>query len=368
MKKIYLLLLFTAVFSAIFPNRIIANTYYVDAAKADNSGSGLSWGTAKKDVQAAINLAISGDNVWVKGGTYLPTLDPSGNASPTDPRDKTIYLKDGVKLYGSFAGTEITLGQRSASVMFANPTTLSGDIGVSGTNTDNCYHVVLSVSDGAATLIDGFVISGSYSTPVDAGTIIVETRAIARNVGGGLYNNGSTNNIASCIFNSNVAGLTGGGMYNNTSSPTIFNCTFVQNVSGNGGGMSNVTTPGLTPALGSPVITNSQFFGNRSLGGNGGAMYNGGLLTSTTITNSTFNSNITDNNGAGIYNIAGTHTIINCSFYNNQAVGAASTGGGIYFSTVGGTIKNSIFYSDATPSNAGMPTGKKYLKVPQLVL
>ena len=58
----------------------------------------------KKDLQTAINSASSGDAVWVKAGTYLPTRDPFGSTAPANNRDKTFTLKNGVKVYGGFAG------------------------------------------------------------------------------------------------------------------------------------------------------------------------------------------------------------------------------------------------------------------------
>ncbi len=348
MRKIFVLLLVLSVITAFMPHKANAITIYVDAAKADNTGNGLSWATAKKDVQAAIAIAVSGDNIWVKGNsTYYPTMDPSGNSSPTDPRDKTFYLKSGVKLYGSFAGTETTLSQRTGSVIIANPSTLSGDIGASGNNTDNCYHIVISVSDVSTTILDGFIVSGAYSLPTDFTTITVEGKLVPRNVGGGMYTNSSSVTVSSCGFNSNVGGLSGGGMYNSTSTPTLFNCIFVTNVSTNGGAISNDATLG----IGSATITNCQFYGNRAINNNAGAILNGANVA-TAITNTTFHNNVADGNGGAICNNGGSHTLLNCSFYNNQAIGAASLGGGLYYAgTAGGSINNCILYNDVTPTN-----------------
>ncbi|MCX6209797.1 MAG: hypothetical protein NTZ59_09970 [Bacteroidetes bacterium] len=52
-------------------------TYYVDVAKADNIGAGTTWSSAKKDLQNAIDAATSGDQIWVKAGTYYPTVIPT---------------------------------------------------------------------------------------------------------------------------------------------------------------------------------------------------------------------------------------------------------------------------------------------------
>lgn len=53
-----------------------ATTYYVDASRPNDTGDGLTWGTAKKTIQAGVNLANDGDGgldadvVLVYSGTY----------------------------------------------------------------------------------------------------------------------------------------------------------------------------------------------------------------------------------------------------------------------------------------------------------
>ena len=47
-----------------------AKTYFVAASRSDNQGSGTSWTTAKKTIQAAIDLTIDGDTVLVTNGIY----------------------------------------------------------------------------------------------------------------------------------------------------------------------------------------------------------------------------------------------------------------------------------------------------------
>ncbi len=42
---------------------VFANPYYVDASRPDDSGDGLSWATAKKTIQAAVDLAAGGETV-----------------------------------------------------------------------------------------------------------------------------------------------------------------------------------------------------------------------------------------------------------------------------------------------------------------
>lgn len=85
---------------------------YVDA-RATGAGNGASWADAFTKVQPALNAAQSGDQVWVAAGRYV----------------ENITLKNGVALYGGFAGTETELGQRNWVV---NETILDGNQAGSG--------------------------------------------------------------------------------------------------------------------------------------------------------------------------------------------------------------------------------------------
>lgn len=64
-------------------------TYYVDITRADDSGDGLSWASAKKSIKAAISAgnagAASGYIVNVRAGTYPQTYGLGSGSSPTKP-------------------------------------------------------------------------------------------------------------------------------------------------------------------------------------------------------------------------------------------------------------------------------------------
>lgn len=175
MKKQILLLAYCLFLSCINSYGQTTTVYYVDAAKSDNSGSGLNWSSAKRDIQAAIFLADSDDQVWVKKGTYKPTHDHLGNSNPTIRQRRTFYIKDGIKLYGGFAGIETALTQRTSG----NVTILSGDFNSNdiykerdslspriANNTDNAYHLILASPTIAAKgiTIDGFTMTGGGAT------------------------------------------------------------------------------------------------------------------------------------------------------------------------------------------------------------
>ena len=66
MKKVFAILLGLAFATGAAE----AKTYYVNAARPNNNGNGLQASTAKKTIQAAINIAKDGDTILVQPGKY----------------------------------------------------------------------------------------------------------------------------------------------------------------------------------------------------------------------------------------------------------------------------------------------------------
>jgi subtilase family protein/PA domain-containing protein/putative metal-binding protein/peptidase inhibitor I9/type IX secretion system substrate protein/HYR domain-containing protein/polymorphic membrane protein len=300
--------------------------WYVNAAVTDG-GNGTSWACAMKDLQAALAIADSGDEIWVAEGTYLPSKDATGNASPADPRTKTFYLDKDLKIYGGFpnAGNP-GFGDRDWD---AHVTTLSGDFNSDdgpnfANNGENAYTVVHTKYVTAAFIMDGFNISGGHANG---------STANPSNSGAGWYNDGSgTGNvsnptIANCSFSGNHAGTRGGAIFNDgtsfgTSSPSFSNCSFYGNhADSRGGAIFNYIYPQGTS---SPSFSNCSFYGNHA-GSRGGAMYNYGYTgtSSPAFTNCSFSGNHADFEGGAMYNDGedGTSSpsFSNCSFSGNHA-------------------------------------------------
>ena len=339
-------------------NNIQAQTiYYVDAAKADNFGAGTSWATAKKDLQQAIFIAFGNDQVWVKAGTYLPTHDPFGSTAPANNRDKTFSLKNGVKIYGGFAGTETLLNQRNWQT---NVTVLSGDLGVSNTLSDNAYHVVLSVNIGGS-LLDGFTITKGYAVAPSGSAITVSTRLIERYKGGGIFNIQSATGFTNCTVKGNSADCTdtnndawGAGMANIQCSSSITDCIFDGNSFLAGGGSFGVFGSGMIISGTSSACQLSRcvFVNNTSGSGffdgskGGGIFIDGGL---SSITNTIFYNNEAQNGAAIGSGGAGSNTtnFTNCTFANNVS-SFAGTG---FSGFAKATFKNCIFWNNTPTSN-----------------
>jgi predicted outer membrane repeat protein len=351
---------------------------------ATGSGSGANWANASNDLQAMLNASAANDAVWVAAGTYFPTQA----SDLSNARTKTFLLKDGVKLYGGFVGTETLLSQRILLALgAAGGSVLSGDIGTPNDATDNVFHVVLAISTSAATVLDGFTISAG-NTDIFVGSEIINAKAIMRTNGGGLYNessqmtmrnlcfkdnkgkNGagmynsaSAGSLNNALFLTNTATTWGGGLYNNTATTTfdkvVFNANAATTGAGAGGGVFNQAA--------TTVFTNCDFVNNNSKNGGGmynfqasnveiksvgfsnnvGTFYGGGLYNDASITNLTnvvFSENTTTAQGGGIYNDNGNGSFTNVTISKNSAT---NSGGGIFNNNNSKpTIKNSIIWGN----------------------
>ena len=288
---------------------------YVNGAVAA-SGDGTTWATAFKTLHEGIN-ACGVQEVWVAAGTYKPTLDPFGNATPANPRDKTFYVKDGVEIYGGFAGTETLFSQRNITT---NITTLSGDFNdddvVTGSgsslsitgNDENAYHVVLASAPavgGIGVTVDGFTITGGNATNNVLNQITVNGNFVERFHGGGIFIIRGTNSIANNTLIGNF-GRIGGSAYLENSTNTVANNTFLQNrVLLEGGAMY--------AGLGTYTIINNTFWGNAAGVGGGGFTIHS---ITAIIMNNTFRGNA-GGQGSCIHTTGGINTISNNILWQN---------------------------------------------------
>ena len=157
MKKQFFIFLCALALSA----GVNATNFYVDGSKADDSGDGTSWATAKKTITAAHALGVAGDNVFVKAGTYSFSA-----ALWTNDRN----------FYGGFAGTEALPSDRQKTDLdgngivepweFSNQTILNFTLtNATGLNFN---------ARAAVRVFDGFKITGTQtaSTTGTTGTYI----------------------------------------------------------------------------------------------------------------------------------------------------------------------------------------------------
>lgn len=301
---------------------------------ATGTGDGSTWANASADLQAMIVASSSGDEVWVAAGVYKPLKDGSGNASPANVQNKIFWLKSGVKLYGSFAGTETLISQR---VIATNKTILSGDIDNNDTNTDgnniaelqshiqgtNVYQVLALVGCDKTTVVDGFVMTaavGSSTTGAPPGQTINGSTVFpyfgsAMHMSGGSYPT-----IRNCVFSGN--GGTYGAIYHNNSTYTdtvkVFNSVFTGN--------SCQITGGMFMHRGHSYLNNVVMF-NNSATSNGAAfvvsnnMANSGQIV---VVNSTFVNNYGSTSGKSIGITGGTTKLHNVIVFNTSPYSGGS--------------------------------------------
>ncbi len=256
----------------------------------NNSNPGTSWALAKSSVQAAIDVASPGDQVWVAAGTY--------NEHIVNREVGGVAIN--VALYGGFAGTETLLSERDIG---SNLTVLHG--------TNNGIVVSIKYAAGRSTRIDGFYITGGNksSTPGDPG----------------------------------------GGIHITASAPTIANNTIKGNLSyGVGAGVSIWYYRPL-PGGGAeyPLIINNKIVDNLAYeaAGDGGGI--GIVGSSPEIRNNTIARNQASQNGGGICMWEDSAPVIANNFITANASNILDGGSNMNYG--GGAIFASSFYEDGTP-------------------
>jgi uncharacterized delta-60 repeat protein len=282
-------------------------TVFVDT-NASPGGDGDSWGTAYQTIQAGIDDAdVANEEVWVAKGTY----------------SESIAMRDGVAVYGRFAGTETQLLQRNLA---GNVTTIDASTADAGGPAD---HVVI-MNDITNSRLDGFRIIGG-----------VANGGYGDSDGGGIYclSVDSTNTIANCAIRGNSAHDEGGGVCCENSSPVIADSVISSNSAAYGGG---VCAKENSPSMNSNVIS-----GNSAV--DGGGIYLD--QASPSITNCVISGNEAGCSGGAMYCIRySAPTVTNCTITHNSSSywGACDHVGGIYCMFFGAPVFTNTTFAGNT--------------------
>jgi len=354
-------------------NFISAQTiHYV---RSGGTGDGSSWQNASGNLQEVLISANQNDEIWVAAGVYKPETqmqDPTNFTNPVS-RTSSFTMPAKVKLYGGFpASGNPTMNNRD---YVANETILSGDIGVIGDSSDNCFHVLFFANISLVT-IDGFTIkdgiANANGSNGSATSYIPSLGTDIKNYYGGaayIYQSDSIT-IANCKFIDNMAGYEGGALYINGGNHAFNNNIFENNKGGGFGGA-------IHSLGGTHVYHQNNFHNNRVILQSGGAFpmptpnyyASGGAISSSngshTFTQNTFTQNkatvpnsTTNSQGGALYLSNGDHTISNNIFNGNQSLYLptgvqVSNGGAIFTSNATTVIEKNEFINNSTHGSAG---------------
>ncbi|MDR2836047.1 MAG: hypothetical protein LBV69_07645 [Bacteroidales bacterium] len=346
--KIILIIIFITNGKFIFPQMI----RYVSTngtTTSLNASDATTWESSCNDLQAVINISQSGDEIWVKYGTYKPTHSSNNwtevlptivNSNLSD-KENSFVLKSGIKIFGGFLGTENNLSERILNENFSS--TLSGDIDNDNSLNNNSYHVVISVWNNSATTLDGFTITGGNAS--SSASLSVNGESIYKNSGAGITTNNSSSIFSNITIHNNYASNSGGGISNSTNSNiTLINSIISGNYASSGGGIFNNSS--------SPEIINVTITGNLATITNGGGMQN----VSTSNPN-IYNSIIWGNFLPNINNISGSVP----NYFNSLIRGIDLTS---YLGLDGTNINNEPqFYENILSTDAPCSQGNFKLKI-----
>lgn len=328
---------------------------------ASGNATGTSWANASSDLQTILNNARAGDEIWVAAGTYKPSAYPSGCTNCLTTRDYAFLVKDSIKVYGSFDGTETSIQQRNINW---NPTFLSGDIGILNDVSDNTHHVVITLVRQNATVLDGFTIIRGNANGTGASYLALSQ--VYRNNGGGIHHTGGgTVQLNNVNLNFNNATEWGGGLYSDVNATVVGSqMHFTTNTAHLGGG--------LCAYRGTTTLTDVTFTNNKALNMGGGIYQESGFLNITNgvfsnntaieaggvssrinnqlkLYNSLFVNNTAQREGGALYFSSASSVIANSTFVHNKALGNTSSGAG--FLCLSGSVRNCILWNNTTPNN-----------------
>jgi len=381
--------------------RVIVATFVLSPYYVSTNGANIwpytSWGTAARDIQTAVNVAGEGRLVVVSNGTYVVstpivitngTIVMSVNGSGSTVIDgnnstRCIYMNNS---NAAVRGFTITKGYRGGegnggavmidgggmlySCAINNSRALNYGGGVycyQGGIVSNCTFAANSSDYGGAIQIEG---SGAAYNCTMSGNAAYYGGAVRLRYGGVVTN---------CTIQNNLAYLSGGGVQI-VGSGLVYACTISANTASNyaggvycyqGGSVSNSRVSNNKSLYGGGVqcdddgyLYGSSLNGNSATYGGGLRLKGGGLAWNCliksntaavagggvehvgggTLRNCIVSVNLATNSGGGVYCYQGGK-VESCVISRNTATNA----GGLYAES-GGTIMNTIIYSNSAVS------------------
>lgn len=321
---------------------------------ATGTGDGSSWDNASGDLQKMIddladnNVSQQAGEVWVAAGTYKPQSQLISGMNYS----ASFRMRDGISVYGGFAGNETSKQERAKGTMpwdFTNVTVLEAayyESKLAWTNSkwtvgsDSRHVVWFAPMSGESdftriTTLDGVTVQGGYAQ----GNTGLDDFKTDR--GAGVYMDGANAYLSNCIVRENYATGNGGGVY--LKNGRVQTSLIYNNNADADGGAVYVENRGL--------VYRSMLTNNSALNGAGVYLYNGAEASS-------------DDPDHPEYLILSTCVVSNNTVRGNGAV-YCDKGGVLMQNTI--TNNECVTATDATDVNASQ-TGGIYVDEYALVL
>ena len=321
---------------------------------ATGTGDGSSWDNASGDLQKMIdeladnNVSQQAGEVWVAAGTYKPQSQLISGMNYS----ASFRMRDGISVYGGFAGNEMSKQERAKGTMpwdFTNVTVLEAayyESKLAWTNSkwtvgsDSRHVVWFAPMSGESdftriTTLDGVTVQGGYA---QGNTGLDDFKT---DCGGGVYMDGANAYLSNCIVRENYATGNGGGVY--LKNGRVQTSLIYNNNADADGGAVYVENRGL--------VHRSMLTNNSALNGAGVYLYNGAEASS-------------DDPDHPEYLILSTCVVSNNTVRGNGAV-YCDKGGVLMQNTI--TNNECVTATDATDVNASQ-TGGIYVDEYALVL
>lgn len=321
---------------------------------ATGTGDGSSWDNASGDLQKMIdeladnNVSQQAGEVWVAAGTYKPQSQLISGMNYS----ASFRMRDGISVYGGFAGNEMSKQERAKGTMpwdFTNVTVLEAayyESKLAWTNSkwtvgsDSRHVVWFAPMSGESdftriTTLDGVTVQGGYAQ----GNTGLDDFLTDR--GAGVYMDGANAYLSNCIVRENYATGNGGGVY--LKNGRVQTSLIYNNNADADGGAVYVENRGL--------VYRSMLTNNSALNGAGVYLYNGAEASS-------------DDPDHPEYLILSTCVVSNNTVRGNGAV-YCDKGGVLMQNTI--TNNECVTATDATDVNASQ-TGGIYVDEYALVL
>ena len=321
---------------------------------ATGTGDGSSWDNASGDLQKMIdeladnNVSQQAGEVWVAAGTYKPQSQLISGMNYS----ASFRMRDGISVYGGFAGDETSKQERAKGTMpwdFTNVTVLEAayyESKLAWTNSkwtvgsDSRHVVWFAPMSGESdftriTTLDGVTVQGGYAQ----GNTGLDDFLTDR--GAGVYMDGANAYLSNCIVRENYATGNGGGVY--LKNGRVQTSLIYNNNADADGGAVYVENRGL--------VHRSMLTNNSALNGAGVYLYNGAEASS-------------DDPDHPEYLILSTCVVSNNTVRGNGAV-YCDKGGVLMQNTI--TNNECVTATDATDVNASQ-TGGIYVDEYALVL